>query len=96
MIKIKLNADGEYMVTNGHGTQLPDPVLAVKKPIPVQARRMDVPFEVDTQHGTTYGNAGDYLMMDSKGYFYPCEADEFDTTYMVVQTHATDEQEHFT
>ena len=85
MIKIKLNDDGEYVVLNGHGAQLPDPVEVVKQPIPVKARKMEVAFEVDTQHGVAYGNAGDYLLMDVKGWFYPCEADVFEATYKVVE-----------
>lgn len=46
-----------------------------------RARRMDVPFKVETINGTVEGVAGDFLCIDVKGQAYPCAADVFIDSY---------------
>ena len=38
-------------------------------------------LRIDTQHGPAYAARGAYVVMDVKGYFYPCEADVFHEVY---------------
>lgn len=46
-----------------------------------KARKMDVPFTVETLEGTMDGKAGDYLCLDTKGHPYPCDAEVFHASY---------------
>jgi hypothetical protein len=57
----------------------------MKKPIPIQAARIDEPFEVQTLEGTMTGNAGDYLLIGVLGELYPCKKEIFETTYQPVE-----------
>ncbi len=59
---------------NGFGTY--------RKTVPTAARRMSVPFTVNTSEGVMEGRAGDYLCLDSKGHPYPCAADVFESSYV--------------
>lgn len=96
MIKILRKEDGSYIVMNGHGYALPDPVTAMKKPIAIKARRMDVAFSVETLEGTMDGNIGDYLMTGVNGELYPCAGEIFEKSYDVIdpEWHAGEEETH--
>lgn len=52
-----------------------------KRPVVVQARRVDERTEVDTREGTVVAEAGDVLMRGVEGEVYPCDADIFEETY---------------
>ena len=45
------------------------------------ARRIDVPFEVETEEGLMQGKAGDWLAIGAYGEAYPIDADVFADTY---------------
>jgi patatin-like phospholipase/acyl hydrolase len=53
----------------------------VKKRIPIQAVRIDEPFEVETLEGMMKGKSGDYLMKGVHGEYYVCDAAIFKETY---------------
>jgi hypothetical protein len=52
-----------------------------KKPVVVNAIRINVSFEVETLEGTMLGKPGDYLIKGVNGELYPCKPDIFDKTY---------------
>jgi len=54
---------------------------------PIKAVRMNVPFTVVTREGALSCGDG-YLAVDSKGYPYPIEKDEFERTYSPVESPA--------
>ncbi|QID19947.1 hypothetical protein G3580_19670 [Nitrogeniibacter mangrovi] len=64
--------------------ELPPAQRAVKKPIPLEVRRMPEAFTVETLEGTMQGKAGDWLITGVDGEVYPCDADIFARTYEVV------------
>ena len=80
MIRIKRLADGGMSADS----ELPAPQKAVKKPIPVDVRRMPVAFTVETLEGLMEGKAGDWLITGIDGEVYPCDADIFARSYDVV------------
>ncbi len=80
MIKIKRLPDGG-MSTD---TELPPAQRAVKKPIPLEVRRMPEAFTVETMEGLMQGKAGDWLITGIDGEVYPCDADIFARSYEVV------------
>ena len=53
----------------------------VKKPIPVDATKMEEDFEVKTLEGMMRGNKGDYLIVGVEGEPYPCKGEVFEETY---------------
>ena len=56
-----------------------------KKPIIIQARKMDVDFRVNTLEGDyAQGKAGDYLMQGIDNELYICAASIFERTYIWV------------
>lgn len=61
--------------------KLPLMTLFRKRPVVVQACKMDTAFSVATLEGTMRGEAGDYLICGIKGEYYPCRADIFEATY---------------
>jgi hypothetical protein len=61
---------------------LPEPFLVVKKPVPIRAREMPVPFVTDTLEGEKLqGKPGDFLMEGVAGEFYPCNREIFFASY---------------
>ena len=52
-----------------------------KKPVIVEASRIDEPFEVVSLEGLVKGKKGDYLMKGVEGEYYICDADIFHKTY---------------
>lgn len=56
-----------------------------KKPVVVKAIEMLEPFEVDTLEGVMRGNAGDYLIKETKGELYPCKSYVFHDVYEVAE-----------
>ncbi|MCZ4304043.1 hypothetical protein O4G98_04800 [Zoogloeaceae bacterium G21618-S1] len=80
MIEIKRLPDGSHECA----TALPDAVRAVKKPIPLDVRRMPEAFVVETMEGRMQGKAGDWLITGIDGEMYPCDAAIFAKTYDVV------------
>lgn len=57
---------------------------AIKKPIPVGCIRMDEDFEVETMEGLMKGKRGDWLMQGIHGELYPCDAEIFEKTYVLL------------
>ena len=47
----------------------------------IMAARMDEPFEIETRAGNLWGDAGDYLIRDDIGEYYPCKPDIFHKRY---------------
>lgn len=58
-----------------------DAMRYVKKPIPVQARKMKNEFHVKTMEGWVVGKPGDYLIIGIRGEPYPCDAAIFEESY---------------
>ncbi len=56
----------------------------VKRPVKVQAKKMDAPFDVETLEGVMHGNAGDYLVIGTKGEQYPCKPDIFEAIHQIA------------
>lgn len=56
-----------------------------KKPLVVQACRIDEPFQVETLEGTMLGKKGDYLIRGVANEVYPCRADIFEQTYELLK-----------
>ncbi len=57
---------------------------AIKKPIPVGCIKMDEDFEVETMEGIMRGKKGDWLMRGIEGELYPCDAEIFEKTYILL------------
>jgi len=55
-----------------------------KKPVIVEAFKMDYPFSIETPEGKMWGDKGYYLVKGVKGEFYPCKPDIFEETYEEV------------
>ena len=55
--------------------------LYVKKPIPIQAIRIEETFWVASLEGNHQGKEGDYLVRGIKGELYIVAADIFELTY---------------
>lgn len=53
----------------------------IKKAIPIRAKMIDEPFEVETIEGTMKGKPGDFLIIGVRGEAYPCDHDIFKETY---------------
>jgi hypothetical protein len=56
-----------------------------KRPVVIEAARMDVPFQVHTLEGTMEGNPGDWLIKGVEGELYPCKDSVFQATYEAVE-----------
>ena len=56
-----------------------------KKPLIIQAKQMNEPFEVVTLEGKMTGKAGDYLIIGIKAERYPCDKTVFELTYELVE-----------
>ena len=56
-----------------------------KKPLVIQAKQMNEPFEVVTLEGKMTGKAGDYLIIGIVGESYPCDKTVFELTYELVE-----------
>lgn len=72
---VKLHADAEL----GEGAR-----RYRKRPVVIEAVRMELPFAVETLEGLMRGKAGDYLLRGVAGELYPCDAEIFDATYDLV------------
>lgn len=81
MMEITRTADGRHELP----ADLPPAQRAVKKPIPVEVRRMPVPFVVHTMEGRMEGKAGDWLITGVNGEMYPCDAQIFAKSYDIVE-----------
>ena len=55
-----------------------------KKPVVIQAIRMNVEVEIPTLEGTMRCDSGDWIICGVKGEFYPCKPDIFEATYEEV------------
>lgn len=80
MFEITRHRDGSHTPSG----PLPPAKHAVKKPIPVEVRRMPEAFVVHTMEGRMEGKAGDWLITGVNGEMYPCDAEIFAKTYDVV------------
>lgn len=56
-----------------------------KKPIVVEAVKLTRPITIETSKGTMKGLPGDYLVTDKNGEQYPCDRDQFESEYELVQ-----------
>ena len=56
-----------------------------KKPLIIQAKQMNEPFEVLTLEGKMTGKAGDYLIIGIQGESYPCDKIVFELTYELME-----------
>jgi hypothetical protein len=61
-----------------------DAVRVLKKPIPIFARRIGEPFEVETTEGLMKGQAGDWLMQGVSGELYICPNSIFQKSYDIL------------
>jgi hypothetical protein len=61
-----------------------DAVRALKKPIPIFARRIDEVFEAETTEGLMKGQAGDWLMQGVSGELYICPNSIFQKSYDIL------------
>lgn len=80
MITIQRQPDGSHLTE----AALPAPQKAMKKPIPLDVRRMPEAFSVETLEGTMQGKAGDWLITGVNGEMYPCDAHIFAKTYDII------------
>ena len=51
-----------------------------KKPVVIEAERLDKPVVIETLEGDMQANAGDWLIKGVRGEFYPCKDDIFRQT----------------
>ena len=58
----------------------------IKKPIPIQAVRIDKDFQIETPEGMMNGRAGDYLVQGVRGKYYPVKKEIFEQTYDPVKS----------
>ncbi len=86
-MKVTRAAGSRYEVDgrplNGLG-ELDGAVTALKKPIPIVARKVSEPFTVETSEGTMSGKAGDWLMQGIAGELYICPAAVFEQSYDII------------
>jgi len=52
-----------------------------KKPVVIEAERLDESAVIETLEGDMRGDAGDWLIKGVNGEFYPCKDDIFRQTY---------------
>jgi len=65
--------------------QVTNMVDCSKKPIVIQAKKINEPFRVNTLEGNyKQGKAGDYLMRGIDGELYICDGPIFDKTYDIL------------
>ena len=55
-----------------------------KKPVVIEAIRLNRRIKVETLEGTMTGEVGDFLITGVKGEQYPCKPDIFKMTYELV------------
>ncbi|HLE04564.1 MAG TPA: hypothetical protein VI729_08150 [Anaerolineales bacterium] len=56
-----------------------------KKPVVIQAIRMNVAVDIPTLEGTMRCDPGDWIIRGVKGEVYPCKPDIFEATYEEVE-----------
>ncbi|MFS0861094.1 hypothetical protein [Fredinandcohnia sp. 179-A 10B2 NHS] len=56
-----------------------------KKPVVVEAVKLTRPITIETSNGTMKGLPGDYLVTDTNGEQYPCDRDQFESEYELIQ-----------
>ncbi len=86
-MNIKKTPEGNYQINNEPIRDLisvPGAVRALKKPIPITAKKINEPFTVDTSEGTMSGKAGDWLMQGINGEMYICPAAIFEMSYDIM------------
>lgn len=84
---IRKSDDGRIIIGSRKVSSLgedPDAVRALKKPIPIFARRIDSVFEVETTEGVMTGQSGDWLMQGVSGELYICPNGIFRKSYDIV------------
>jgi hypothetical protein len=52
-----------------------------KKPVVIEAQKINEPFQVETLEGVMKGNPGDWLIKGVNGELHPCKPDIFIKTY---------------
>jgi len=55
-----------------------------KRPVDVEAKRLEERREIETREGTVVGEPGDILIRGVEGELYPCDPDIFAVTYEVI------------
>lgn len=60
-----------------------------KKPVVIQALRLECDVEIKTLEGVMTGNNGDWLIKGVDGEFYPCKHEIFKKTYEAVKAKET-------
>jgi len=86
-VLIRKSDDGRIIIGSRKVSSLgedPDAVRALKKPIPIFARRIDSVFEVETTEGVMTGQSGDWLMQGVSGELYICPNGIFRKSYDIV------------
>jgi hypothetical protein len=86
---IRKSGDGYIIIGTTKVSSLeqdPDAVRALKKPIPIFARRIDTVFTVETTEGMMTGQAGDWLMQGVSGELYICPDGIFRKSYDILDT----------
>lgn len=58
-----------------------------KKPVVIEAVRLNKRTEIKTLEGTMIGEVGDMLITGVNGEQYPCKPDIFEKTYYEVEKH---------
>ncbi|UTW69433.1 hypothetical protein KHA80_21925 [Anaerobacillus sp. HL2] len=56
-----------------------------RKPIVVEAVKINSPITINTHEETLTGNVGDYLITHADGAQYPCDAKTFEETYEPIK-----------
>lgn len=56
-----------------------------KRPVEVEAERLEERVEIDTREGTVVGEPGDWLITGVEGEVYPCSDSVFRETYEPVE-----------
>ena len=86
-MKVTLRKDGVYEVDGQPIDDLAQrrgAVKALKKPIPITACQVTVPFTVETSEGEMTGQPLDWLMQGVTGEMYICPNDVFVKSYDVL------------
>lgn len=58
--------------------------LYTKRPIPIQAIQINIPFNVESKEGIMSAKAGDYLISGIKGELYSCDKEIFEESYELL------------
>ena len=72
------------MVSFKKGDSFPDGAKRYRKATITPMLKMDKPFECESREGTLSGQAGDFLVEDGHGGFYPVSAEFHEKNYEPV------------